>query len=118
LLMIGVDMRAKRDPKIVSQVKQEFRHVSIIMAVLASLKKEQHGYPLRKSLSKHGFDIEEGALYPLLYRLEKKGLLNARWIDVGNRKRRLYLISDRGQVYLHLMLEEWKKTNSLVEKIL
>ena len=55
---------------------QELRRGVIILAVLGSLREEQYGYSILKSLSDQGLDVDQGTLYPLLRRLETQGLLN------------------------------------------
>jgi Transcriptional regulator PadR-like family len=57
----------------------ELRRGSLVLAVLAGLRKEQCGYTLRKTLEEQGMAIDEGTLYPLLRRLEAQGLLNSEW---------------------------------------
>lgn len=45
-------------------LRLELRRGSLILAVLAALRKEQYGYTLRKPLEDQGMPIDEGTLYP------------------------------------------------------
>ncbi|AQQ72095.1 lineage-specific thermal regulator protein [Limihaloglobus sulfuriphilus] len=61
------------------------------------------GYELSKALSKCGniLSLGKGILYPLLYTLEAKKLINANWQTAANgRKRRYYSITSKGKAYL------------------
>src|SRR6266478_1948978 len=63
-------------------LRLELRRGSLILAVLAALRKEHYGYTLRKTLGDLGVAIDEGTLYPLLRRLETKGLPEAQREDI------------------------------------
>ena len=52
----------------------ELRRGAIVLAVLSQLEKEQYGYSLIKLLADRGMEIDQGTIYPLLRRLEAKGL--------------------------------------------
>jgi len=63
------------------KLRLELRRGSLVLAVLAALRTERYGYTLRKQLADAGLAIEEGALYPMLRRLETQGLLTSEWRD-------------------------------------
>ena len=67
------------NPEPFENLRLELRRGSVVLAVLAALRREQYGYTLRKTLSDLGLEIDEGTLYPLLRRLESQGLLNSQW---------------------------------------
>ena len=69
----------KRDADLFENLRQELRRGTLILGVLAQLKREQYGYELRKALADRGLAIEENTLYPLLRRLEEQGLLLSEW---------------------------------------
>jgi len=85
----------------------ELRRGTLVLAVLLALREEEYGYSLRKKLLKVGLEIEESTLYPLIRRLESQELLNSRWDESGEgRKRRYYQISPVGQQLLTELLTE------------
>ena len=66
-------------------LRLELRRGSLVLAVLAALRKEHYGYTLRKTLAEGGMAIDEGTLYPLLRRLESHGLLVSEWREDARR---------------------------------
>lgn len=99
-------------------LRLELRRGSLILAVLAELRAEQYGYTLRKALSGHGMEIDEGTLYPLLRRLETQGLLTSQWREEDKRKKRFYQLSPEGVRILEQLSAEWRAINSSLEQIL
>jgi PadR family transcriptional regulator PadR len=99
-------------------LRLELRRGSVVLAVLAALRKEQYGYTLRKTLSDHGLEIDEGTLYPLLRRLEAQGLLNSEWREEGKRRKRFYLLSAEGARVLEQLLAERRSIDLSLEEVL
>lgn len=98
--------------------KMELRRGSVIVAVLAQLRAEHYGYALRKALADRGMEIDENTLYPLVRRLESQGLLVSEWREEDKRKKRFYTLSAEGQRFLERLLEEWRKINTSLDRIL
>ena len=99
-------------------LRLELRRGSVVLAVLAALRREQYGYTLRKTLSDHGLEIDEGTLYPLLRRLETQGLLDSQWREEDKRKKRFYLLSADGARVLEQLLAEWRSIDLSLEQVL
>ncbi|HEY4126735.1 MAG TPA: helix-turn-helix transcriptional regulator [Gammaproteobacteria bacterium] len=99
-------------------LRLELRRGSLILAVLAELRTEQYGYTLRKALSGHGLEIDEGTLYPLLRRLETQGLLTSQWREEDKRKKRFYRLSPEGTQTLEQLSAEWRAINGSLDQIL
>ena len=97
------------------KLRVELRRGSLILAVLGALREERYGYTLRASLEEAGLPIEEGALYPLLRRLEAQGLLRSEWREEAKRNKRFYRLSADGTAILAQLLGEW---NAISESIL
>jgi PadR family transcriptional regulator PadR len=76
----------------------------------------QHGYGVLlriQQMSRDTLQIEQGALYPALYRLEQQGLIAAEWgQSENNRKAKFYTLTRPGQKRLAEDLQRW---NRLVE---
>jgi PadR family transcriptional regulator PadR len=72
---------------------------------------ESYGYALLKRISELSggeLDWTEGLLYPLLHRLERLGLVESSWQAVaGQRKRKYYHITDKGQAELAEQRRQW-----------
>ena len=99
-------------------LRLELRRGCLSLAVLAQLSEEHYGYTLRKALSDQGLDIDENTLYPLLRRLENQGLLVSEWREENKRKKRFYRLSPDGEVILGQLLDEWRRINQALDRIL
>lgn len=99
-------------------LRLELRRGSLILAVLGQLRGEHYGYTLRKALAEAGVEIEEGALYPMLRRLETQGLLTSEWREEEKRNKRFYRLSDEGRAVLARLVDEWRGLNAAVDHIL
>ena len=63
--------------------------------------------------------VEEGALYPALHRLEKKGLLEAEWgLSENNRRAKFYRLTTEGRVQLRAETQAWKRYSAAVSRVL
>ena len=63
--------------------------------------------------------IEEGALYPALHRMEEKGWLEAEWgYTEKNRKAKFYRLSTLGRKQLAAELSKWSRYSNVVELVL
>jgi PadR family transcriptional regulator, regulatory protein PadR len=79
---------------------------------------KMHGYGVLlriEQISGGSLDIEQGALYPALYRLERQGLLETEWgTSENNRKAKYYSLTNRGRAQLK---DEERSWNRLVDAI-
>lgn len=96
----------------------ELRRGTLILAVLATLRSERYGYTLRSELGELGIEIDEGALYPMLRRLETQGLLTSEWREDAKRQKRFYRLSDDGAAALEQLAGEWRAMNGALSDIL
>ena len=81
-----------------------------------------HGYAIGRWLretSRESLQVEEGALYPALHRLQEKGYLEAEWglTDTG-RKAKFYRITRAGRRHLAKQSESWSRYADAVRLIL
>jgi PadR family transcriptional regulator PadR len=106
------------NPDAFENLRLELRRGSLVLAVLAALRREQYGYILRKTLSEHGLEIDEGTLYPLLRRLDSQGLLDSQWREEDKRKKRFYLLSSEGAQILNQLLAEWESIDLSIHAVL
>jgi DNA-binding PadR family transcriptional regulator len=101
------------EDELFDKLRVELRRGALALAVLTALREERYGYTLRQTLERAGLPIEEGALYPLLRRLEAQGLLTSKWRQEG-RNKRFYKLSPDGEQMLAQLLAEW---NGISESI-
>ena len=75
---------------------------------------EQHGYGILlriQQITNGALTIEQGALYPALYRLEHQGLLDTEWgTSDNNRKAKYYRLNAAGRKRLKQETERWNRT--------
>jgi PadR family transcriptional regulator PadR len=82
---------------------------------------EAHGYGIVETLrarSEGAFDLAEGTVYPALYRLERQGLLESYWDEVGGRRRRVYRLTARGSAALAERKREWSDFSRAMQAVL
>jgi PadR family transcriptional regulator PadR len=106
------------DADIFETLRQELRRGTLILAVLAQLKVERYGYSLRQALAEVGLEIDEGALYPMLRRLESQGLLTSEWREEDKRKKRFYRLSSEGEAVLARLSAEWRTMNDTLQNLI
>jgi transcriptional regulator len=81
-----------------------------------------HGYGVLlriEQISKGGFLIEQGALYPALFRLIHQGLLESEWgVSSNNRKARFYRLTAAGRRRLRAEMESWERVAAVMRTVL
>ena len=81
-----------------------------------------HGYAIAQTIhvmSNEVLKVEEGSLYPALYRLELDGAITATWgASENNRKAKYYKITKRGQKLLAEQEETWNRLSGAVARVL
>jgi DNA-binding PadR family transcriptional regulator len=100
------------------KLRLELRRGSLVLAVLAALKHERYGYTQRKELADVGLAIDEGALYPMLRRLETQGLLTSQWREEDKRNKRFYRLSPDGAALLAELSAEWRDINASLNRLI
>ena len=93
----------------------ELRRGSLVIAVLCGLQEERSGGALKVRLAESGVTITEGALYPMLRRLEAQGLLQSQWRIHESRKKRFYLLTAEGQRARDFLLSDWRTFDKAFE---
>jgi DNA-binding PadR family transcriptional regulator len=79
-----------------------------------------HGYAIIDKLrdgSDGLLDLPEGTIYPLLHRLESRGLLSSKWLNDG-RRRRVYALTRAGRHFLGEQRDSWTVFARAVTNIL
>ncbi len=103
--------------------KLEFLRGTLDVLILKSLIwGPLHGYAITSLIRRHSDDallVEEGTLYPALWRLENKGLLEAEWgLSENNRKAKFYRLTAKGQRELRQEVKTWEAYVAAVTKVL
>jgi PadR family transcriptional regulator PadR len=81
-----------------------------------------HGYAVLariEQITQGALLVEQGALYPALYRLEHQGLLDAEWgTSENNRKARFYKLTRAGRKELMAETHQWRRLSAVIGRIL
>ncbi len=92
------------------------------LAILSLLEKgSMHGYEIAKKVEQQTdgvlkFDV--ASLYPLLYRMEKRGWVSAEWQDSDSgRRRRCYKLTREGRKQLAPLRQQWRSFFSALERL-
>ena len=82
----------------------------------------RHGYAIARFIedsTREALLVEEGSLYPALYRMEQKGWVEAEWgtSELG-RRAKLYRLTPGGRAQLKSEMDAWRQFSAGVSKIL
>jgi transcriptional regulator len=81
-----------------------------------------HGWGISKRVRQTSNDvlqINQGSLYPALYRLEERGLIEAEWgISPEGRKAKFYQLTGAGRTHLNEERASWRLFSGAVEAVL
>jgi len=96
---------------------------TVEMLILSLLsKKDLYGYEiatLLKETSRGSYEVPEGTLYPVLYKLEDRGHINSREVRIGKRRvRKYYQINSDGRIRLQNLLDEYRSISAGIDAIL
>jgi PadR family transcriptional regulator PadR len=98
-------------------------HGTLDMLVLKLLAAgPQHGYGIAIRLEQLSADVlrvEEGSLYPALYRMEQRGWISSEWAETENKRRaRFYYLTRTGRRLLEAETESWARLTAAVQGVL
>jgi PadR family transcriptional regulator PadR len=81
-----------------------------------------HGYGIAMRLHELSDDVlkvEEGSLYPALYRMEEQGLIDSEWrMTENNRKAKFYKLTRKGRSAAQAELDGWLRLSGAVTRVL
>ena len=106
-----------------SRTNSDQLHGTLDMLVLKTLQNgPMHGYAIAvrlDQLSREVLQVEEGSLYPALYRMESRGLLSSEWgvTDTG-RRARFYKLTKAGKAHFAEETASWNRLAAAVQDVL
>jgi PadR family transcriptional regulator PadR len=103
--------------------KYELLPGTLDLLVLRVLSRgELHGWGITnklEQLSKSALQVDEGSLYPALYRMEDKGWIEAEWKMTENKRRaKYYSLTRAGRKQLETEQRLWDRTSSIMAMVL
>jgi len=101
----------------------ELKKGSLELLILTLLAEEpRHGYEIGRlieSRSRGNLKFRVTSLYPVLYRMEKKGWLTSRWVEQeGERRRNYYRLTPRGTRVLREQRRRWRDFISAIDLVI
>ena len=84
------------DEELLGTHRQELRRGTVVLACLLALREPGYGYGLLKTLESAGITSDGNTVYPLLRRLEERGLLESEWNTEESRPRKFYRTTKTG----------------------
>src|SRR5438034_10441592 len=103
--------------------KPELVYGTLDMLILKALQHEpRHGLAIADrilQMSDEVLQVEQGSLYPALYRLEAEGWIKAEWgVSESNRKARYYKLTGAGRKQLTAETEHWSRLTEGINLVL
>lgn len=105
-----------------AQLDRELKKGSAELLILSLVEdRPRHGYDIGRLIelrSRGALRFNVASLYPLLYRLEKRGWIRGRWIEKsGQRRRRYYRLTPAGKRVLAAQREGWRDFVEAISRI-
>lgn len=101
---------------------RELKKGSAELLILSLVEdRARHGYDIGKLIearSQGTLKFKVASLYPLLYRLEKRGWISGKWLEeAGQRRRRMYRLTAEGRKVLAAQRTGWKVFSAAINRI-
>ena len=101
---------------------REMKKGNTELLILSLVEHEpRHGYELSKLIearSRGVLTLHVASLYPLLYRLERRGWIEGRWVEkAGQRRRRFYRLTPEGRRVLAAQRRSWREFVQAMNRI-
>jgi PadR family transcriptional regulator PadR len=103
--------------------KPELPQGTLDMLVLKALSLgPMHGYGIGQRIQQMAEDmlqVEEGTLYPALYRIEERGWIDSEWgVSENNRRARFYTLTRAGRKQLATEESQWQHLSLAINKVM
>ncbi|MBV8833782.1 MAG: PadR family transcriptional regulator [Acidobacteriaceae bacterium] len=101
---------------------RELKRGSTELLILSLIEyRARHGYEISKLIEDRSGGVltfNVASFYPLLYRLEQRGLISGRWVEnAGQRRRRYYKLTASGKKMLKAQRSTWRDFVNAIQRI-
>jgi transcriptional regulator len=105
------------------QDKMDLLQGTLDLLILKALKLgPMHGFGISvliRQVSEEVLRVDQGSLYPALYRLERQGWIESEWgVSDNNRKAKFYILTTAGRKQLREETSKWEKLTRAINLIL
>ena len=106
-----------------AKAKSDLLQGTLDLLILKSLQRGPiHGFGISvqiRAMSRDMLQVEQGSLYPALYRLEEQGWIRAEWgVSDNNRKARFYSLTPAGRKQLAVEMASWEQVSAAINLVL
>lgn len=106
-----------------SKSKADLLQGTLDLLILKALQHEpMHGFGVAgriAQMSRDMLNVEQGSLYPALYRLEEQGWINSEWgVSDNNRKAKFYSLTPAGRSQLEVEEQSWARLSTAINLVL
>ncbi|MEO6874778.1 MAG: PadR family transcriptional regulator [Opitutaceae bacterium] len=106
-----------------AKAKTDLLQGTLDLLILKALQRGPiHGFGISvqiRSMSQDMLQVEQGSLYPALYRLEEQGWITAAWgVSDNNRKARFYSLTSAGRKQLAVETAAWEQVAIAINLVL
>ena len=106
-----------------NRAKSDLLQGTLDMLILKTLALEPaHGWGIAQRIqqvSRDVLQVNQGSLYPALYRLEHQGWIASEWgTSENNRKAKFYRLTQEGRRQLDAETENWERMSAAIDRIL
>jgi PadR family transcriptional regulator, regulatory protein PadR len=103
-------------------LQMEWKRGSAELLILSLVEaRPRHGYEISKLIEQRSggaVRFHVASLYPMLYRLERRGWIQGRWVEKsGQRRRRYYRVTSHGRRILAAQLRGWREFVAGINRI-
>lgn len=121
--MLGIDRLGLSGGAKVAKAKNNLLQGTLDMLVLKALSLgPMHGYGVGQRIQQISEDIlrvEEGSLYPALYRIEQQGWIESEWgVSDNNQQAKFYKLTRQGRKQLQVEEENWGRLAGAIFKVM
>ena len=107
---------------VTSSFEPELKKGSTELLILALVEDcPRHGYEIARQISERSggaLVFHAASLYPVFYRLERKGWLHGRWLEKpGQRRRRYYRLTPAGRRMLESQRQTWRDFIAAIDRV-
>ena len=105
-----------------SQPETELKRGTSELMILAAIEAEpRHGYEIAKLIDERSSGLlrfHVASLYPMLYRMERRGWIEGKWVEkAGQRRRRYYRLTPAGRKVLVEQRSSWRELLEALHRV-
>ena len=106
-----------------AKARTDLMQGTLELLILKTLSRDSmHGYGIAQRIHEAADDllkIEDGSLYPALYRMEERGWITSEWdVSENNRRAKFYKLTKAGRKQLEAESANWERVSQAISRIL